>query len=432
MINVVCGIKSTGRICTDLATALEAQGHEVKIAYGREAVPESFQKYAVRIGNEFDVKLHGLKSRLLDAHGLGSKRATRTFLQWAEEYQPDLLWLHNIHGYYINYELLFSWIKRRPEMEVKWTLHDCWAFTGHCSYFTVAKCEQWKTHCSYCLQKRRYPMSLFMDCSRKNYDRKKASFTGVKNMTLITPSQWLANLVKQSFLNKYPVEVWYNTIDTNVFKPTSSDFRERYGLQGKTIVLGVASGWDERKGLDDFIELAGMLDDHYAIVLVGLNEKQIKQMPKKITALRHTNSSRELAEIYTAADVFVNPSKEETFGMTTVEAEVCGTQAIVYQDTACEEVVRHSRGTVIPQSVKAIYREITGHDFIGEGGKSTPTMIYIKRTNSTKELAQIYTAANVFVNPTHEDNYPTVNLEAIACGTPVITYDTGGCRETVT
>ena len=144
MINVVCGIRSTGRICTDLAAEMEAQGHEVKIAYGRETVPEKYQKYAVRIGTDWDVKLHGLKSRLLDAHGLGSKKATKHFLDWAEEYKPDLLWLHNIHGYYINYELLFAWIKRRPDMEVKWTLHDCWAFTGHCSHFSFVKCYRWK------------------------------------------------------------------------------------------------------------------------------------------------------------------------------------------------------------------------------------------------------------------------------------------------
>ena len=168
MINSVCGIRSTGRICTDLASELEAQGHQVRIAYGRESVPEQYTKYAVRIGNEWDVRLHGVRSRLLDEHGLSSKSATKRFLKWAEEYDPDLLWLHNIHGYYINYELLFDWIKGRPKMQVKWTLHDCWAFTGHCSYFTVARCEQWKTGCTHCVQKKRYPASLLVDNCRKN------------------------------------------------------------------------------------------------------------------------------------------------------------------------------------------------------------------------------------------------------------------------
>lgn len=339
MINSVCGIRSTGRICTDLALELKAQGNEVRIAYGRESVPEQYNKYAVRIGNEWDVRLHGVRSRLLDEHGLGSKSATKRFLKWAEQYDPELLWLHNIHGYYINYELLFDWIKGRPEMQVKWTLHDCWAFTGHCSHFTVAKCEQWKTGCSCCVQKKRYPASLLVDNCRKNYLRKRIAFTGVKNMTLITPSKWLADLVKQSFLKDYPVEVRHNTIDTAVFKPTPSDFRERYGLTDKKIILGVASVWDDRKGLDDFIQLADMLNDNYKIVLIGLSDKQIKALPEKILGLPRTNSAQELAEVYTAADVFVNPTHEDNYPTTNLEAQACNTPVITYQTGGSPESV---------------------------------------------------------------------------------------------
>ena len=347
MINVVCGIRSTGRICTDLATALEAEGHEVKIAYGRESVPEQFQKYAVRIGGDLDVRLHGINSRLLDAHGLGSTGATKRFLEWAEQYNPDLLWLHNLHGYYINYKLLFEWIKKRPGMEVRWTLHDCWAFTGHCSYFTMAKCEQWKTHCAHCPQKKRYPASYGLDRCKRNYDQKRASFTGVKRMTLITPSNWLAELVRQSFLKEYPVEVHYNTIDRTVFKPTPSDFRKRYGLQDKIMVLGVASVWDERKGLDDFVKLAGMLDDRYAIVLVGLSDKQIRQMPKNIHGLGMTNSAVELAQIYTAADFFFNPTYEDNYSTVNLEAEACGSTVITYDTGGCEETIHSPKSHVI-------------------------------------------------------------------------------------
>ena len=358
IINVVCGIRSTGRICTDIAAELEAQGHEVKIAYGREQVPEKAKKYAVRIGTDWDVKVHGVLSRVFDAHGLGSKHATRAFLKWAEEYRPDLLWLHNIHGYYINYELLVGCIKNHPGRQVRWTLHDCWAFTGHCSYFTMAKCDQWKEHCTACVQKKRYPASLLLDRCRRNFDRKRAAFTGVERLTLITPSQWLADLVKQSFLKEYPVEVHYNKIDTSVFKPTPSDFRKEYGLEDKKIVLGVASVWDDRKGLDDFIELAKLLDDSYAIVLVGLNEKQLRDLPKKIIGIRRTNSTSELAAIYTAADVFVNPSREETFGLTTVEALSCGTKAVVYKGTACEEIVKQYSGVAVDQGYLYLYKAI--------------------------------------------------------------------------
>lgn len=359
MINSVCGIRSTGRICTDLAQKFETEGHEVKIAYGRvEEVPERFQKYAVRIGGSLDLKRHALRTRLLDEHGFGSVKPTKEFLKWANEYNPDMLWLHNIHGYYLNIEMLFDWIKSRPDMEVRWTLHDCWAFTGHCAHFTVAGCEKWKTGCGNCPQIRRYPASLLKDNSQTNYKRKKNAFTGVQKMTLITPSQWLANLVKQSFLKDYPIEVHYNSIDTNVFKPMKSEFRQQHGLKNKKIVLGVASAWNDRKGLNDFFELRKKLDDSYAIVLVGLSEKQIRKLPEQIVGIPRTNSVHELAQIYTAADVFVNPSREETFGLTTVEAQACGTPAVVYEETACEEVVRLKGGKAVPQNLDALRQAV--------------------------------------------------------------------------
>ena len=350
-INSVCGIGSTGRICTTMAQEYESQGHEVKIAYGRaENVPEQYKKYAVRIGKTIDMKLHAVRTRILDEHGLGSIQATRKFLKWADDYNPDLLWLHNIHGYYINYELLFAWIKRRPNMQVKWTLHDCWAFTGHCSHFTMVKCDQWLTHCSYCPQTRRYPASYGRDNCKANFDRKRAASTGVKNMTLITPSQWLADLTRQSFLKEYPVEVHYNTIDTNVFKPTPSDFRERYGLQDKFIVLGVANVWHERKGLNDFLKLAEMLDDRYAIVLVGLSKKQIKELPRNIRGIQRTNSPQELAAIYTAADVFFNPTYEDNYPTVNLEAEACGTRVITYDAGGARETIHSSTSQVIEVS----------------------------------------------------------------------------------
>lgn len=355
MINAVCGIGSTGRICTDIAQELSSQGHEVKIAYGRiKEVPEPFKKYAILIGNDLGVKLHALRTRLTDGHGFGSKSATKAFLQWAEDYQPDLLWLHNLHGYYLNIEMLFDWIKKHPKMEVKWTLHDCWAFTGHCAFFSFAKCGQWENGCTACVQKSGYPSS-FVDRCKTNFQRKKAAFTGVNNMRLIVPSYWLANLVGKSFLKDYPVEVCYNTINKNVFKPTPGDFRQRYHLENKKIVLGVASTWDRRKGLEDFCTLRSLLDESYAIVLVGLSEKQIKNLPDGILGIKRTNSPAELAQIYTAADVFVNPSREETFGMTTIEAKACGTEAIVYQDTACEEIVNKLGGIAVPADVQSLY-----------------------------------------------------------------------------
>ena len=358
MINSLCGIRSTGRICTDLADMYLAQGHEVKIAYGRMGeVPQKYRSLGVRIGSDLGVRLHGVQTRLTDGHGFGSKAATRAFLKWADEYQPDLLWLHNIHGYYINIEMLFKWIKKHPQMKVKWTLHDCWAFTGHCSHFSFVKCDKWTTQCENCPQKGRYPASL-TDGSRRNYLRKKAAFTGVADMTVITPSEWLAKLVRQSFLGCYPVEVQYNTINETVFKPTQSDFRKQHGLQDCLMVLGVATSWDDRKGLYDFYQLRKLLDERYAIVLVGLAPQQIAELPAGILGLPVTNSAQELAQVYTAADVFVNPSREETFGLTTVEALACGTQAIVYKDTACEEIVGRMGGIAVEQQVEALAQAI--------------------------------------------------------------------------
>lgn len=430
-INHTCGIGSTGRICTDLAKKYMNEGNECVIAYGRGEVPEAYKKISKRIGSAFNAYAHAIYTRVTDRHGFGSRYATKKFLEWAQEYNPDILWLHNIHGYYINIELLFKWIKSRPQMQVKWTLHDCWSFTGHCSYFTMIKCDKWKEHCSCCPQKHEYPESFVMDNSHRNYDRKKELFTGVKKMTLITPSQWLADLVKQSFMKEYPVEVVYNSINLDIFKPTDSDFREKYHLQDKKIVLGVANIWSDRKGLSDFIQLAEMLDDSYVIVLVGLTKKQVNRLPKQIKGIERTNNISELVAVYSASDYFVNPSREETFGMTTVEASACGCKTIVYKDTACEEIAIANGGMVVQPSVENIYKAITGVEYPKNHRGGVFSIICIPRTSDAVELAGIYSTSDFFVNPTHEDNYPTVNLEARASGTTVITYDTGGAKETL-
>lgn len=358
-LNSVCGAGSTGRLCGELAEELEKQGHEVRIAYGRDGhVPERFRSYAVRIGNDFDVKGHALLTRLTDRHGLGSVRATKRFLRWATEYDPQLLWLHNLHGYYLNYELLFRWIKKRPTMQVKWTLHDCWAFTGHCAYFTAAGCEKWKTGCGTCILKWAYPKSFLLDRSKKNYTQKRESFTDMPNLTLLVPSEWLKRLARQSFLSGYPIEVVPNTVDRTVFRPTESDFRERHGLEGKKILLGVANIWEERKGLKDFLALSERLPAEYRIVLVGLSKKQQKHLPEKVLGLPHTDRPEELAEIYTAADVYLNLSVEETFGMTGLEAASCGTKTICYKGTACEEVAMQYGGLAVERDMDALARAV--------------------------------------------------------------------------
>lgn len=359
LINEVCGFGSTGKICTDIAKELRGIGHDVKVAYGRFSyTAKTNENDYIRIGNSRTVFLHALITRLYDAHGYGSKSATKKFLEWADSFEPDMIWLHNLHGYYINLELLFRWIKMRPKLKIQWTLHDCWAFTGHCAYFTMAKCDKWKGRCGKCPNKRDYPASWWIDRSEKNYRQKKELFCGIPNMLIITPSEWLASLVRQSFLAEYPIEVRYNTVDENIFKPTKSDFRKKYGLNGKKIILGVANIWDKRKGLDDFIKLSKMLDEKYAIVLIGLSPKQMKKIPSTIIGIHRVADARELAAIYSTSDVYVNASKEETFGMTTLEAIKCGAKTIVYDSTAGAELANKYDGIAVPEGVENLYQAI--------------------------------------------------------------------------
>ena len=329
-INSVCGIRSTGRICTDLADILKENGHGCKIAYGRETAPEKYKNISYRIGSDAGVKLHALKARLFDSAGFGSKKATEKLIEKIKEYDPDIIHLHNIHGYYIDIEILFNYLAA-ADKPIVWTLHDCWAFTGHCSYFSFANCERWENGCFDCPQKKSYPSSLLMDRSKQNWIKKKELFTGVKNMTVVTPSKWLAELAGKSFLGKFPAKVINNGIDTEVFKPTCGDFRAAYGLENKKIILGVASVWDKRKGLDDFIKLAGITDDNYVIVLVGVNEKQKNTLPGNIIGISGTDNTAELAEIYTAADVFVNFTYEDNYPTVNLEAQACGTPVITYK-----------------------------------------------------------------------------------------------------
>lgn len=355
-INSLAGVGSTGRIAAETCRALMAQGHTCCIAYGREKGScDGIPTYA--IGGGLEVRLHGTLNRLTDRHGCYSRRATKAFLKWVEDYDPDVIWLHNVHGYYVNLPLLFAYL-RTCGKTLYWTLHDCWAFTGHCAYFDYVGCDRWKTGCHHCPQKGSYPASFLLDGSRRNYEMKKALFTGIPNMTLITPSQWLAGRVSQSFLGAYPVQVRYNTVDREVFRPRPSDFRARHGLEGKLILLGVANVWEPRKGLADFLALAELLDDRYKIVLVGLSPEQLRRLPGSILGLPRTKNAAELAEIYTAADVYLNPSVEETFGMTALEAQYCGTRSVVYEDTACEEVAIQFGGMVCKRGPRELYAAV--------------------------------------------------------------------------
>ncbi|CEO09855.1 group 1 glycosyl transferase [[Clostridium] sordellii] len=345
-INSVCGIGSTGRIATDLYKVLEEQNHECKIAYGRGSAPQNID--SIKIGSTIDNYFHVFKTRVFDKHGFGSVNATKKFIEEIKDYDPDIIHLHNIHGYYLNIEVLFKYLKE-ADKPVIWTLHDCWPFTGHCSYFEYVECEKWKSSCENCVQKKEYPTSKLLDGSKLNYAKKKELFTSVKNMTIVTPSKWLSKIVKESFLGKYPIEVINNGIDLDVFKPTDSNFRDKNNLNNKFIVLGVANIWVEKKGLKYLTELEKNLNDDYKFVIVGVDEKKKNELSKNIIAITRTNNVKELAEIYTAADVFVNPTLEDNFPTTNLEALACGTPVLTFETGGSVECVDEKCGAIVPK-----------------------------------------------------------------------------------
>ena len=366
MINSVCGVGSTGRICTDIAKRLRIDGHECLIAYGRGTVLEQYRKYAIRIGSKLDVYLHGAQARLFDNAGFGSKCATKLLIKKIEEYNPDVIHLHNLHGYYINVEILFLYLKKANK-PVVWTLHDCWAFTGHCVHYDAIGCQKWRSGCYQCSLKKSYPSSILMDRSATNYQKKKTLFNMPDNITLITPSNWLADQVRQSFLRKWSVQTIYNGIEYEVFHNTSSDIKNRYGLKNKKIALGVANIWDERKGLMYMIQLSKLLGNSWTVVLIGLTHKQKETLPPDIIGIQRTDDLRELVAWYSAADVYVNVSAEETMGMTTAEAISCGTPIAAFDTTATSEIVGHNGITVEYGNVNELSKAI---NLISKKGKS--------------------------------------------------------------
>lgn len=326
---------STGAIMRNLHRGLTERGVDSYILWGRrhETVNDHERCVATRLG----YLSHGALARLDDRMGFHSKRDIARLLRLLDEIDPDVVHLHNLHGYYVNVEMLFGWLASH-RCQVRWTLHDCWAFTGHCAY--SSSCPQLDT----------YPKTICKRNCARNFADKSRIFTSVppERMTLITPSHWLEGLVKQSFLREYPVEVRHNTVDTTVFKPTPSDFRERHGIGDRFMILGVASPWTERKGLGDFVRLAGELDsERYAIVLVGLTMKQMKQLPKEIVALERTSSPQQLAAIYTAADVFFNPTREDNYPTVNLEAEACDTPVITFDVGGCAETVELAKSVVV-------------------------------------------------------------------------------------
>ncbi len=348
-INISANRGSTGKIAEGIGRLVLAEGWESYIAYGGSH--RSSASNLIRIGGKWNIYTHVLQSRLFDNHGLASRSVTKRFVEQLRAIKPDIIHLHNIHDYYLNYPLLFSYLMETG-VPIVWTLHDCWPFTGHCAHFDHMGCEKWKTGCNHCEGLSLYPRSWFSDRSERNYRLKKQYFGSVVgNTTLVPVSEWIAKYAKQSFLADAKMKIIHNGIDMELFAPQpSKGLRERFGLGDRFVVLGVASPWTPTKGLKDFIRLHSMLpQEEYAIFVVGLSEKQLKELPEGVVGITRTDSPHELAAIYSMADVFLNPTYEDNFPTTNLEAMACGTPVLVYDTGGCKEAVTAETGSVLKQ-----------------------------------------------------------------------------------
>ncbi|MBQ3785741.1 MAG: glycosyltransferase [Lachnospiraceae bacterium] len=347
-INVTCGYGSTGRIVTGIYETLEEMDCVCMAAYGRGNAPRGYNTY--RIGDDTGVYIHGIASRITDRQGFYSTHATRELIRRIEKFDPDVIHLHNIHGYYLNVKVLFEYLKKCGR-KIIWTLHDCWSFTGHCTHFEYIGCMKWQNGCGNCEQLREYPGSWIADSSAKNLRQKRELFSNVPDMVLVTPSKWLKSKVQSSFMSQYPVTVIPTGIDLDVFTPSPSDLRSRYGIgDDKYLILGVANPWRDRKGLDEFKRLSRILPDKYRIVMVGLKPRQAAALPPEIISLPRTDSVKEMARWYSAADVYVNLTLEDTFPTTNIEALACGTPVVTYKSGGSPESITDKCGIAVSRS----------------------------------------------------------------------------------
>ena len=345
-VNVVANTGSTGRLAESLISHAADAGWDTYFAYGR-AITQT-RATPIRIGSRFDNYKNALLARVFDNEGFNAKSATKKFVEEIKKVSPDIIHLHNLHGYYINLEILFAYL-RESEIPVVWTLHDCWTFTGHCAYYDLADCAKWRTQCSNCPQYKDYPASFSRDNSRNNFLRKKRLFNSLENLTLAPVSYWLENDLRNSFLQNQKIRMIHNGLDVSKFKQISdvAAVRQKYGITKPKVMLGVSNVWHDAKGLGDFCKLSKMIPDDCQIVLVGVNDEVRKILPPQIVVISRTESVEELAKLYSLADVFVNPTYQEAFGMVNIEALSCGTPVATYNSGGSPETVDPNTGIVV-------------------------------------------------------------------------------------
>lgn len=344
-INSVYNRGSTGKIVKDLNDVINKHGYNGYIFYGRGK--KTKDKHVYRFSNKITNMIDFVFTRLFDTHGYLSIFETLSLISKIKKIRPDIIHIHNIHGYYINYRMLVKYISKK-DINLVWTLHDCWLFTGHCAYFDYVKCNKWQTECSHCPQKKDYPKSIFIDNSKLNFRSKKTLLNTInpEKAIFVTPSLWLKNVLAFSFLKNYKSTVINNGVDQSLFHPRISDFRKKNNIENKFLILGVANIWDRRKGLKFFLELAKSISINDIIVLIGLNDEQIKSLPDNIIGLERTKTAVELAEIYSSADVFLNPTLEDNFPTTNLESLSCGTPVITFNTGGSPESITEHCGII--------------------------------------------------------------------------------------
>lgn len=389
---------STGRIMQEIGQLAMNNGWESYIAYsyGRDGIKPCDSKL-VPVGNKADVAWHGLVTRLTDRHGLASEGATRAFIREIERIQPDIIHIHNIHGYFLNYRILFDYLAQ-CNTPVVWTVHDCWLYTGHCYYYSYIGCNKWKSECVQCPQRKLFPTSWWADRSTQNFRDKKAAFTSLpkERFTIVPVSHWIKGEMLHSFLKDYDFRVIHNGIDTNVFTIYDpAEVKKKYQLEGKRIILGVASIWCEEKGWNDFMRLAERLDEDERLVLVGVDEKHQAMLPKHVTGISRTENIRQLAELYSAAEAFVNPTWQDNYPTVNLEAIACGTPVVTYRTGGSIEAVTEHTGMVVEQGdVDGLLQAIRK---IEERGKAhyqqpcrTHALKYFKKEDRYAEYLTLY------------------------------------------
>ena len=358
-INTTATGAAPAAVACSIALATDAAGGESLLCYGRGPQPGASVN-AVRFGTPMGVAAHGLRTRLLDGHGLGSKAATLELLRIIERYQPTHIHLHNLHGYYLHYPTLGGYL-RHCGLPITWTMHDCWAMTGHCAYPSEHSCDRWMTGCHKCPARRTYPGSWLLDASATNHRTKIVAFSDIPQMEIHAVSHWLSAQLERSYLSQYPITVHHPDADPRIFSPAPGRqaIRRQLGVaDSEKLILGVANFAEPRKGFRDFLALRDIMPEGWKFLMVGLTSQQLHSLPEGIVGSPRIRSTEQLRQMYTAADILFHPTRADTYSMTIREAALCGTPSVVYDTCGAHEALVPGLGAAVSPTPAAAAKAI--------------------------------------------------------------------------